>query len=767
MTKRSLSSSSDISSTSRLVQWVGVFAVGALACTGGVSSGPGGSPGMGGSTSGTGGAGGAGMVPPGTMPPPADFVPAPAGLRRLTVPQYMNAVRDLFGDAVMASLDPEVVAVLPLSGFASIGASLLSLSRPAVEHFETVALDLGKKALANQAERAAFVGCAPAGVTDDNCTRSFLKKFGRRAWRRTLTDDEVAPYVAAVNTIQKGTNDFHRGLEYGIAGILQSPNFLYRVELGSADPMKPSRVIFSDFELATRLSFFLWNTTPDDQLLDAAEMQQLTKGTGFATHSKRLLESPRTVAAMQEFFSEYYRLSELDRLPADVALYPLKTATIGASMREETIRFLTDIALTRNADYRDIFDSRSTFVNADLAKIYGLPAPASPFAAVTLPEAGLRRGYLGQGSFLALNAHTNVTSATLRGKFIMEMLLCQDIPPPPDNIPPLPEDNTATGPRTMRQKLEVHRANEPCKTCHAAMDPMGLAFENFDAIGAFRTMDAGQTIDASGEIEVAGKKVPFAGPRELAAALRGSPDVAACVAKNLYRYALGHVDTPGEAPAIDVLSKGFTDGGFKFRGLMDGVVKSSGFVYAAPAPATVPSGSGGAAGTGGMGGAAGSGGSGGAGGNPDGGAPDVPGVEVRVAPPMPSYATHVAPIIAVKCAPCHTTEARAGFNWTYANLVTNSTVTNSAATCGPGEVPDPGLGGNAPRTCLYMEGNGRRVTPGASFETSLLYIKIVTEDGRLCDQSCGQQMPPINSGKSLTTYERDVFINWMKTGAMP
>jgi hypothetical protein len=180
----------------------------------------------------------------------------------------------------------------------------------------------------------------------------------------------------------------------------------------------------------------------------------------------------------------------------------------------------------------------------------------------------------------------------------------------------------------------------------------------------------------------------------------------------------------------------------------------------------------GSAGSSGSGGSAGSGGrvdggAGGSGGAPDAGAPrDTAPTDIPVAPAMPSFQTHVAPIIAVKCAPCHTTQAKAGNNWTYDNLVTNSTVTNTNATCGPGEVPEPGLGGNAPRDCKYMEGNGKRVTPGASFETSLLYIKIMVEDGRLCDQSCGQQMPPIDSGKSLTTVERDVFKNWMKSGAM-
>ena len=149
-----------------------------------------------------------------------------------------------------------------------------------------------------------------------------------------------------------------------------------------------------------------------------------------------------------------------------------------------------------------MFTSTTTFVNAELAGLYGVPAPAGTgFAPATLPDAGPRAGYLGQGSFLALNAHANTTSPTYRGKFIREMLMCQSIPPPPMNVPPLPPDMAGAAPQTMRQKLAIHRAVEPCKTCHTLMDPIGLAFENFDGVGAFRTMDAGQVIDASGDLD--------------------------------------------------------------------------------------------------------------------------------------------------------------------------------------------------------------------------------------------------------------------------
>ena len=301
----------------------------------------------------SGGAGGvsgaAGGVAPGV------FAPASGALRRLTAVQYRNSISDLFGGAVMATDDLE--ADTALGGFASIGASLVSLSPHLVEQLETSALDVAHQALSNTAARAAFVGCNPTAATDDVCTPAFLKKLGRRAWRRPLTDDEVTALAAMTKSIQTSLNSYFGGLEYGIAALLESPHFLYREELGAPDPANPSRMLFDDHELATRLSYFLWNTTPDDALLDAADAQQLT-GAGFMTQVQRLLKSPRAVDGAQTFFGEYFRLGELDDLPQLPSLYPRRTATLGPAMRQETQMFLSDLAVTRDGDLRDMFTSR-------------------------------------------------------------------------------------------------------------------------------------------------------------------------------------------------------------------------------------------------------------------------------------------------------------------------------------------------------------------------------------------------------------------------
>jgi hypothetical protein len=549
-----------------------------------------------------------------------------------------------------------------------------------------------------------------------------------------LTSAEVSKLTAIVTPIQTSLNDYFAGLEYGVAALIQSPHFLYREEIGAPDPSNPSVFTFDDYELATRLSFFLWNTTPDDLLLDAADAKQLTDAAGFNAQVTRLLASPRAKDAVKNFFTEYFRLTELDNLSQLPDLYPQKTATIGGAMREETARFMTNIAFG-NVDYRTMFDSRETFVNAELANLYGLPPVAgTDFVPVTLPDSGMRSGYLGQASFLSLNAHANGTSPTYRGKFIQEMLRCKTIPAPPMNVPPLPNDaNAAT--QTMRQKLQVHREVEPCKTCHALMDPMGLAFENFDAIGAFRTMDVGQTIDASGELN----GQAFDGPRQLGEILRQDPEVAQCAARNLYRYALGHVEgaSGNEKPAIDEIVNAFQESQYQFMALVQAVVVSPAFKTAAPPSQTLPNdGTGGA----GAGGAEGSGGSS----NPD--------PTDAAAPPVvtnPTFAEHIAPIIATNCEPCHTTQAKAGFNWTYDTLVTNSTITSALA-----------------GTCKYIDASHHRVIPGDP-DHSLLWIKVALDQHQNSANGCGDAMPQSPSPHILTTLELDMIRAWIVQGAQP
>ncbi len=546
----------------------------ALGCTGNVV-GPtdGNGSGTGPGSTGTDGNGSTGST--GSVDLPSEFVPSGSRLRRLRVIEYQNSLRDLLGPGIVIPVELEADTVL--NGFASIGASRMAFSPRATELLEAAALDVASQAVSDVANRALLVPCTPAATVDDACSAQFLESFGRRAFRRPLTPEEVNRYVTVAATAAEALGDFWGGIEYAIAGLLQSPHFLYRAELGQPDVANPSLRVLDGYQLATRLSFLLWNTTPDDALLDAAAAGELSTAAGLQAATERLLVSDRAQPALQNFFTEMLRLSDLDGLPQSAQAFPQMTATLGAAMRTETLSLLTDIVFTKNADYRDLFSTTTTFVDPELALLYGLPAPqGSDFVEVSLPIDGPRVGYLGHGSFLALNAHVASTSPTYRGKFVREVLLCSAIPPPPpDVVTDLPENTGAGGPQTMRDKLTVHRTDPACAGCHAVMDPIGLALEHFDGIGAYRETDQGLTIDATGDLDGA----PFDGLRGLAEVLKANPDLGACLARSLFRYATGHLEGEGEEPVIQSLSAALSADGYRVQSLLGDLIQSAGFRF--------------------------------------------------------------------------------------------------------------------------------------------------------------------------------------------
>jgi hypothetical protein len=358
------------------------------------------------------------------------FTPVPAAMRKLSVIQYQNSVRALLGDDVQLTvvLEPDT----QLNGFVEIAGARATVSPTALEKYEDASYELAAQALV-ASRRAAFVGCTPSGVTDDGCAGEFIERFGRRAWRRPLGDDEIQRYVEIANTAATTLNDFYGGIEFATAGLLQSPNFIFRVEIGEADPSDSSRLRYTDYEMASRLSFLLWNTTPDDELLDAADAGELTTTAGLLAQVDRMLDDPRTRAAMTNFNAERLGLDALPTVPKDADLFPEMSPELGAAMRDDILKTLDDRMFTDGADYRDVFDTRTAFVNDALAELYGVSAPGGD-GRVELPADELRQGLLSRAGLLALNAHVRNTSPTLRGKFVRERVLCQSIPPPPNDV---------------------------------------------------------------------------------------------------------------------------------------------------------------------------------------------------------------------------------------------------------------------------------------------------------------------------------------------
>ncbi len=507
-----------------------------------------------------------GVLPPGAppsgSPPPTGAAPPStlpsATLRRLTLSQYQNSVRDLLGvEADVSTL----TAISPLNGLRAIGASSVALPQRDLESFESLADSLSARVFADAAGRQALVGC---DATQPACATRFVGSFGRRTFRRPLTPEEQRRYESLLSRATQMTGDGWLGLRVITSAFLQSPAFLYREELGLPDPAQPARRVLTPYELASRLSFFFWNTTPDLALLDAAGSGALDTPDGVRAAAERLLASPRAVEASAELLADYLGLDGLEALVKLPETFPQATATLPEAMRQETVLSLRSALFERGEDFRSIFTMTKTFANAELAKLYGVRAPAgSGFAEVELPASGPRAGLLMQASFLALHAHPSRSSPTLRGKFIRENLLCQAIPPPPNNVDTSLPANTRDA-MTARQRLTAHREDPSCAGCHTLMDPLGLALEKFDGIGAFRERENNLAIDASGELD--GKQ--FSDARGLAQTLADDPNTTSCFVRTLLRYARGALEHQSEAALIEALGGRFAAAGHETPELM-------------------------------------------------------------------------------------------------------------------------------------------------------------------------------------------------------
>lgn len=494
---------------------------------------------------------------------------APAVLPRLTADQYRNSLKDIFGDDLPVLATPSDTNPYL---FYSIGATSTSLSELGTQQYTDSALVVSDWLFADTERWTNAVGCTPADTTAP-CVLNFLMGFGQKLFRRPMSDEDLQQWLGVLRDTSRG--DVKRGLHFMIYGMLQSPNFLYRSELGEPDPKHPDRYRYTSFEMAQRLSFLLWNTAPDSELLAAAGRGELTKPEGIYTQALRLLESERSRVAVQDFFAQYLDLGGLDDLDRSPERYPASTETLPESMRNEVRLLVDDLVFRSDSDIRQLFSYKKTFVNKELADLYEIEAPgASPIAFVpaTLPADGPRAGFLTSAAFLSMNAHETETSPTLRGKFIRERVLCELVSPPPDDVDTQVEP-PGTEPSTLRDRLEQHRSNPRCAACHAILDPPGLLFEGFDSIGATREFDNGFPVDTSGGID----GFEFADGRGLADFLTTDRRVSACMVKQLYRHANGRLDEPGEAKQLEVLDQKFADAGYRFQDLLLELATSEGF----------------------------------------------------------------------------------------------------------------------------------------------------------------------------------------------
>ncbi len=518
--------------------------------------------------------GGSGPV----VPDPPPFEPAAGMLRRLTRMQFRNAVRDVFGFEVNPS---ELDADSFYGSFAVIGAASVVTSEGGVEQYQTAIENAANAVFSDAARRSAFIGCTPAAGASDACTRGFIERMGRRAWRRPLETAEVDRMVAVAVNATTELGSAVEGVRWATVALFTSPNFLYRAELGSLSQAGSLR--YTDYEMASRLSFLVWNSLPDEALLDAAANGMLGTTEGIRTATNRLLDAAAGRESIGAFAEEYMRLDRIATQAKDATLFPEYGPALQAAMVRDMRGTWEAIAFDDRTSALDLFSTTKVVVNAELARLYELDATgltSTTFETRSLPADGPRLGILAKAGFLSQFANQKEGSPTLRGKFMREGLMCTPISPPPGNVDIVLEDPPADQPMTKRQRLEIHRTNDTCAGCHAAMDPLGLPLEMFDAIGRYRTTDHGLPIDPSGDFD----GEPVVDQRDLGFVIAASPSVVQCIVRKYYSYAVGHEERAVDGSVVNELAASFQASGFELRELVLDVVAHAAFSSVAPQP---------------------------------------------------------------------------------------------------------------------------------------------------------------------------------------
>ena len=512
--------------------------------------------------------------------------PGRSPIRRLTRYEYNNTVRDLFGD------DSEPANSFPAEeeslGFGN-NADALSVTPILAEKYMSTAEAVAQRATKNV---TALTGCSatdPQAVREA-CVRGFIAHIGRRVLRRPVTAEETEELYAIYESaygIYASTRDprqlpFQQGISMVIESLLQSPAFLYRVELGGGlagiDPDEDDDAVpLTSWEMASRLSYFLWGTTPDDALLDAAEQNQLMTKEQVLAQAERMLDDPKARDAVAAFHEEWLDYGRVQNVTKDMALYPEWSPAIGAAMREEMRVFIDHVVFDGEGDFRTLMTAPYTFASPELGELYGAELEGEGgLYRIDFP-AGQHAGLLTMGAILSYYAHTNQTSPVHRGKLVRETFLCDVLAPPPNNVAfevPEPDENSSA-----RERFAAHSADAACSGCHRLMDPIGFGFEEFDTLGRFRTTENGQPIDATGNIVASDIDGPFNGVADLADKLAGSEEVQACYAKMWFRYAYGRAEASEDACAMDQIETAFSKSNGSVKALLLSLTQTDTFLF--------------------------------------------------------------------------------------------------------------------------------------------------------------------------------------------
>jgi hypothetical protein len=509
-----------------------------------------------------------------------DPVGGPPVMRRLTESQYRATVASIFGSDI--TIPARFERGLRAEGLIAIGTGESGMSPFSVEQYDAAARGVAA-AVVEEKNRDKFVPCKPAAPTafDAPCAKTFVEQYGPLLFRRPLTEEETTRYVSMAQAGQQRLGDFYSGLELALAGMMVSPEFLLRVERSRPDPEDSDRLQLDPWSKATRLSYFLTNSTPDRELLRAAEAGELDTDKGLRQQVDRLIASPLFEPAVRAFFEDMLQFDKFDDLAKDSVVYPAFNSTVAADAKEQTLRTIVDLLIQQKGDYRDLFTTRRAHLTRALGIVYRLPVPTRNGWEVTeFPEYSQRAGIQSHVAFLSLYSHPGVSSPSLRGKALRETFLCQEVPDPPPNVNfAAVQETTNRSMPTARDRLEVHRTEPACAGCHKIMDPIGLTLENFDGLGTFRTAENDAPIDPSGSLD----GTDFTTPQGLGQALHDHPETPRCLVERMYRFAVGRDTEMEERSYMDYLTKSFAAHGFRVPELMRTIALSDNFFAISPA----------------------------------------------------------------------------------------------------------------------------------------------------------------------------------------
>lgn len=506
---------------------------------------------------------------PADVTPPADE-PSAGFIRRLTHIEFDNTIADLLN--VDSQPSAGFASDIAMQGFTNNSAGQ-NVTPTLAEQYISVAEELSRSATTNLTQ---FLRCDPASLGEEACVEQFVADFGKRAWRRPLNAEEQARALELFRGA-RAEYELDTSVQMVVQFFLLSPHFVYLVE-PLPDGAAPGSVVPLDsWKVASRLSYFLLGTMPDEALFAAAEAGALETPEGVAEQARRLLSSPRARQRIGLFFTEWLRLRHIDKLQKDTTMFPDYEMSLGPLMREQVERFAQAVILDDEGTVADLLTAPFTFVNNRLAPLFGVEAPAGSTMTRVELDPTERAGLLTHPALLATLAHQNQTDPVVRGKFVRESLLCFQVPPVPVGlVVSAPEIVPGS---TTRERFSQHQEDPACSGCHLLMDPIGLGFEHYDPIGQWRDLDNGLPVDATGDIigtDVAGT---FDGAIELSQKLAKSEEVANCFAKTWLRFALGRSEQDADQGALAVAGERFKASGFTISELLVALTETKAFRY--------------------------------------------------------------------------------------------------------------------------------------------------------------------------------------------